>query len=71
MINPFSVKKIKEIDDNSPKKTGSKDPKTIAKLQKYIEQSRASSCVDILIRVKTLLQEHKQHPTMDKQNEEI
>ncbi|MBS7020961.1 MAG: hypothetical protein KH135_03720 [Firmicutes bacterium] len=55
MINPFSVKKIKEIDDNSPKKTGSKDPKTIAKLQKYIEQSRASSCVDILIRVKTLL----------------
>ena len=32
MVNPFSVKKIKELDDNSPKKTDSKDPKTIAKL---------------------------------------
>ena len=31
MVNPFSVKKIKELDDNSPKKTDSKDPKTIAK----------------------------------------
>ena len=29
MVNPFSVKKIKELDDNSPKKTDSKDPKTI------------------------------------------
>ena len=28
----FSVKKIKELDDNSPKKIDSKDPKTIAKL---------------------------------------
>ena len=26
------LKKIKELDDNSPKKTDSKDPKTIAKL---------------------------------------
>lgn len=32
MVNPFSVKKIKELDDNSPKKTDRKDPKTIAKL---------------------------------------
>ena len=32
MVNPFSVKKIKELDDNSPKKTDSKDLKTIAKL---------------------------------------
>ena len=32
MVNPFSVKKIKELDDNSPRKTDSKDPKTIAKL---------------------------------------
>jgi len=32
MVNPFSVKKIKELDDNSPKKTDTKDPKTIAKL---------------------------------------
>ena len=31
MVNPFSVKRIKELDDNSPKKTDSKDPKTIAK----------------------------------------
>ncbi len=32
MVNPFSVKKIKELDDNSPKKTDSIDPKTMAKL---------------------------------------
>lgn len=32
MVNPFSVKEIKEHDDNSPKKKDSKDPKTIAKL---------------------------------------
>ena len=32
MVNPFSVKKIKELDDNSPRKTDSKDSKTIVKL---------------------------------------
>ena len=32
MVNPYSVKKIKELDDNSPKKTDMKVPKTIAKL---------------------------------------
>ena len=32
MVNQFLVKKIKELDDNSPKKTNSKDPKIIAKL---------------------------------------
>lgn len=32
MVNPFSAKKIKELDDNSPGKTDAKDPKTIAKL---------------------------------------
>ena len=32
MVNPFLVKKIKELDDNSPKKTDLKDPKTIVKL---------------------------------------
>lgn len=31
-VNPFHVHQIKELDDNSPKKTDSKDPKTIAKL---------------------------------------
>jgi hypothetical protein len=40
-------------------------------MQKYIEQSRASSCVDILYRAKTLTKEHEQHPTMDKQDEGI
>ena len=30
-----------------------------------------SSCVDIFYRAKTLLQEHEQHPTMDKQDEGI
>ncbi len=31
-VNPALVKKAKELDDNSPKKTDLKDPKTIAKL---------------------------------------
>lgn len=30
MVNQFSIKKIKELDDNSPEKTDLKDPKTIA-----------------------------------------
>lgn len=32
LVNPYHVKQIKELDDNSPKKTDFKDPKTIAKL---------------------------------------
>lgn len=32
IVNPYHVKQIKELDDNSPKKTDEKDPKTIAKL---------------------------------------
>ena len=32
LVNPYHVKQIKELDDNSPKKTDLKDPKTIAKL---------------------------------------
>ena len=40
-------------------------------MQKYIKQSRASSCVDIFYRATTLHKEHKQHPTMDKQDEGI
>ena len=32
MVNPYAVKQTKELDDNSPKKTDLKDPKTIAKL---------------------------------------
>ncbi|WP_066715797.1 IS110 family transposase [Clostridium sp. Marseille-P299] len=31
-VNPFHVHQSKEMDDNSPKKTDMKDPKTIAKL---------------------------------------
>ncbi len=31
-VNPYHVKRSKELDDNSPKKTDFKDPKTIAKL---------------------------------------
>lgn len=31
-VNPFAVKRLKELDDNSPKKTDLKDPKTIGKL---------------------------------------
>ena len=32
IVNPYHVKQMKELDDNSPKKTDFKDPKTIAKL---------------------------------------
>ena len=32
LVNPFHVKKSKELDDNSPTKNDQKDPKTIAKL---------------------------------------
>ncbi|MBO4725029.1 MAG: IS110 family transposase [Firmicutes bacterium] len=32
IVNSFHVKQLKELDDNSPKKTDLKDPKTIAKL---------------------------------------
>ena len=32
LVNPYHVKQIRELDDNSPKKTDLKDPKTIAKL---------------------------------------
>jgi transposase len=32
LVNPFHVKRSKELDDNSPNKTDRKDPKTIAKL---------------------------------------
>ncbi len=32
LVNPYHVKQIKELDDNSPRKTDQKDPKTIAKL---------------------------------------
>ncbi|MBR0050745.1 MAG: IS110 family transposase [Firmicutes bacterium] len=32
VVNPYHVKQLKELDDNSPKKTDLKDPKTIAKL---------------------------------------
>ena len=32
LVNPFHVKRSKELDDNTPSKSDSKDPKTIAKL---------------------------------------
>ena len=32
LVNPFHVKRTKELDDNHPSKTDRKDPKTIAKL---------------------------------------
>ena len=34
LVNPYHVKRSKELDDNSPTKTDIKDPKTIAKLVK-------------------------------------
>ena len=33
-VNPYSVKKCKELNDNSPEKSDLKDPKTIAGLVK-------------------------------------
>ena len=32
LVNPFHVKRSKELDDNHPSKTDAKDPKIIAKL---------------------------------------
>ena len=32
MVNPFSGKEIEAFDDNSPKKTDSKDPEAMAKM---------------------------------------
>lgn len=40
LVNPFHVKRSKELDDNSPTKNDRKDPKTIAKLVidgRYVE----------------------------------
>ena len=34
LVNPFSVNRAKELDDNHPSKTDAKDPKTIAMLVK-------------------------------------
>jgi len=34
IVNPFHVKRTKELDDNSPTKNDSKDPKTLAMLVK-------------------------------------
>lgn len=33
-VNPYHVKRVKELDDNNPSKTDTKDPKTIAMLVK-------------------------------------
>ena len=59
IVNPYSVKKCKELDDNSPEKRDLKDPKTIAGLVKdgrfstsylpkgvYAEIRKASVCRD-------------------------
>jgi transposase len=35
LVNPFTVKRSKELDDNNPTKNDRKDPKTIAMLAKY------------------------------------
>ena len=62
-VNPYSVKKCKELDDNSPEKSDLKDPKTIAGLIKdgrfstsylpggvYAEIREASVCRDMIIK---------------------
>lgn len=62
-VNPYSVKKSKELDDNSPEKSDLKDPKTIAGLVKdgrystsyiptgvYAEIREASVCRDQIMK---------------------
>ena len=62
-VNPYSVKKCKELDDNSPEKSDLKDPKTIAGLVKdgrfstsylpsgvYAEIREASVCRDMMMK---------------------
>jgi transposase len=62
-VNPYSVKKSKELDDNSPEKSDLKDPKTIAGLVKdgrfstsylpsgvYAELREASVCRDQIMK---------------------
>lgn len=62
-VNPYSVKKSKELDDNSPEKSDLKDPKTIAGLVKdgrfstsylpdgiYSELREASVCRDQIMK---------------------
>ena len=62
-VNPYSVKKCKELDDNSPEKSDLKDPKTIAGLVKdgrfstsylpegvYAEIREASVCRDQIMK---------------------
>jgi len=62
-VNPYSVKKCKELDDNSPEKSDLKDPKTIAGLVKdgrfstsylpsgvYAEIREASVCQDMIMK---------------------
>lgn len=63
IVNPFSVKRVKELDDNSPEKSDLKDPKTIAGLVKdgrystayipegvYAEMREASVCRDQIMK---------------------
>lgn len=62
-VNPHSVKKCKELDDNSPEKSDLKDPKTIAGLVRegrfstsylpsgvYAEIREASVCRDMIMK---------------------
>ena len=62
-VNPFSVNRSKELDDNSPEKDDLKDPKTIAQLVKdgrystsylptgvYAELREASTCRDRIMK---------------------
>ena len=39
-VNPYSVKKCKELDDNSPEKSDLKDPKTRGKVQYFLSAGR-------------------------------
>ena len=62
-VNPYSVKKCKELDDNSPEKSDLKDPKTMAGLVRdgrfstsylpsgvYAEIREASVCRDMIMK---------------------
>ena len=69
LVNPYHVKQCKELDDNHPSKTDSKDPKTIAKLVidgrynvpyipegVYAELRIAMNCRDRIVRELVIIQ---------------
>ncbi len=45
LVNPYHVKRSKELDDGHPGKSGKKDPKTIAKLVAMCSRISHKGCM--------------------------